>query len=81
MTQERRTFGAAVKAKAALATAQAAFNQHRGRGRGGFEPWGTVAVNLNSGNARLVLLLARFSGWTRGFLPTILQSEPWCRSG
>lgn len=56
MTQERRTFGAAVKAKAALATAQAAFNQHRGRGRGGFEPWGTVAVNLNSGNARLVLL-------------------------
>ena len=56
MTQERRTFGAAVKAKAALATAQAAFNQHRGRGRGGFEAWGTVAVNLNSGNARLVLL-------------------------
>ena len=41
MTQERRTFGAAVKAKAALATAQAAFNQHRGRGRGGFEPWGS----------------------------------------
>ena len=29
MTQERRTFGAAVKAKVALATAQAAFNQHR----------------------------------------------------
>ncbi len=56
MTQERRTFGAAVKAKAALATAQAAFNQHRPEVVVGSSRGGAVAVNLNSGNARLVLL-------------------------
>ena len=56
MTQERRTFGAAVKAKVALTTAQAAFNQHRPEVVVGSSRGGAVAVNLNSGNARLVLL-------------------------
>ena len=47
----------------ALATAQAAFDQHQPEVVVGSSRGGAVAVNLNSGNARLVLLCPAWKKW------------------
>ncbi len=48
---------------AALATAQAQFDQHQPQVVVGSSRGGAVAVNLNSGNAKLVLLCPAWRNW------------------
>jgi hypothetical protein len=48
---------------AALATAQAAFDQHQPQAVVGSSRGGTVAMNINTGQARLVLLCPAWKRW------------------